>query len=592
MYRLGEWGADKRAIVIGLLYFLSAAATIAVTRFGTGVALVWIAHAILLAELTLRSRDRWTAPLLWCGLASFCATWWFGFGLALAGPLVLINLAESVIAASIFHMMRDRDELLDSMKGLGVFVFGAGIAAPAITGVFAALAVYSMGGDYSENWVKWFTGHGTGALVFTPLALLALRGDLVESARRLREDRDLKTPVNLTITAIVITLVFMQDKVPLLFLPILPIMLTVFRAGRFGAAATIALQAVIGGYFTLRGSGPINLIEASSAVQVLMFQGYVAFTVVTVLPASAELSHRKALYTKLKESEARYRLVSECSTDIVMNRDADGIIRYVSPAVFKATGYVPDQVLGRRWSDFMEPEFHAAYDAMHVAAMQEPHRTHILEYRIRCNNGATGWFESHAQGVLDEDGKPAGVVSSIRNISHRKSLEARLHEEATTDMLTGILNRRGFMEALEGLVRRQADGPNPAALAIFDIDYFKQVNDDHGHATGDAVLRRFADAARLAVRQGDLVGRLGGEEFGIVLRDVSAFQARAICERLRQTVEAMAVEATPGVPVRITVSAGITALQCEAGTDALLRRADRALYRAKSAGRNRLELAA
>ena len=472
MQRLGEWGADKRAIVIGLLYFLFATATITATRFGTGFALVWIAHAILLAELTLRSRDRWAAPLLWCGLASFCATWWFGFGLALAGPLVLINLAESVIAASIFHLMRDRDELLDTMKGLGVFVFGAGVAAPAITAFFAALAVQSVGGDYADNWVKWFSGHGTGALVFTPLALLALRGDLAESARRLRQDRDLKTPINLTITAIVVALVFMQTSLPLLFLPILPIMLTVFRAGRFGAAATVVLLALIGGYFTLIGTGPLHLIEASSATQVLLFQGYLAFTVVTVLPASAELNHRKALYIKLKESEARYRLVSECSTDIVMNRDSDGIIRYISPAVFKATGYVPDQVLGRRWSDFMEPEFHAAYDAMHAAAMEQPHRTHILEYRIRRSNGLSGWFESHAQGVLDENGNPAGVVSAVRDISHRKSLEDRLHQEAKTDMLTGILNRRGFMEALDDLVRQQSDTPMPAALAIFDIDFF------------------------------------------------------------------------------------------------------------------------
>lgn len=154
---------------------------------------------------------------------------------------------------------------------------------------------------------------------------------------------------------------------------------------------------------------------------------------------------------------------------------------------------------------------------------------------------------------------------------------------AATDELTGVASRRAFLTVLD---QHLASGEH-LAVALFDIDHFKQVNDRHGHPVGDEVLRRIAALAESCIRDRDLVGRLGGEEFAVLMPGASLDQAVAVGERLRRACE----EAEHVHGVRVTVSLGVAAGQ---GSDAsfLLREADAALYRAKFEGRNCLRLAA
>lgn len=185
------------------------------------------------------------------------------------------------------------------------------------------------------------------------------------------------------------------------------------------------------------------------------------------------------------------------------------------------------------------------------------------------------------------DGEHVGIRTDI---THQKELEADLHRLATTDPLTGLANRRYFMEvAARELVRARRHG-RPLALLVLDLDHFKAVNDGHGHETGDRMLVAVADACGTTLRSIDLLARMGGEEFAVLLPETDRDGAWRAAERLREVVAAVSVT-TDDATVTARVSIGGTVL---AGADGdikdLLRRADRALYRAKDAGRDRVEM--
>ena len=172
-----------------------------------------------------------------------------------------------------------------------------------------------------------------------------------------------------------------------------------------------------------------------------------------------------------------------------------------------------------------------------------------------------------------------------------RELEQAMQQVAAlsrTDSLTGIPNRRHFMEALDTELNRRSRQPSPCALVMIDIDFFKKVNDTHGHQAGDAVLRTVARCLMDSKRQVDIAGRLGGEEFGVLLPASDLEGARRACERLRAAVEALAVPVADNLLLRVTISLGAIALAAgqEGAGDELYRQADAALYEAKHSGRN------
>jgi diguanylate cyclase (GGDEF)-like protein len=213
-------------------------------------------------------------------------------------------------------------------------------------------------------------------------------------------------------------------------------------------------------------------------------------------------------------------------------------------------------------------------------------------------------MEIYFQGLRDQDGVALGATGTLRDIDDRKrreehvmtakrraeqrALEATLL--ASTDELTGIANRRAFMRQLDREIRGAAEFGWPLAVAIFDVDHFKDVNDRHGHAIGDKVLQSLVSRAGTVIRGGDLIGRLGGEEFGILMPGATAEDAGLVAERLRRAIETLRT-GDKGLP-RITVSIGIALRENKREGSVLLAAADSALYAAKGAGRNQVRLAA
>ncbi|MEO5577616.1 MAG: sensor domain-containing diguanylate cyclase, partial [Sphingomicrobium sp.] len=348
-----------------------------------------------------------------------------------------------------------------------------------------------------------------------------------------------------------------------------------------------ALLALIGGIATGGGQGPIQMINASFGQHMQFFQFYLAATVLTLLPVTADLENRSRLHRKLRESEAGYRMLAEFSSDLILSLKVDGTIRYISPSC-RQLGYEPKQLVGRNCSSLIAPDHLADASAAHLRSLEMGGETNRFEYLALTASGEQRWHETHARLIVDEDGNPDGILSIVRDVHAQKQVEQKLATAALVDSLTGLNNRLAYRAAVE---RRQPGvGDAGACVAMLDIDYFKQVNDRHGHDAGDIVLRGFADVARRIVRDGDVVARVGGEEFAFFFPNTALPQALAVCDRLRSELGAT-IFRVGTTAINVTVSGGVAELGAD-GLDHALRIADMALYRAKQAGRNQLALAA
>ncbi|WP_192576491.1 sensor domain-containing diguanylate cyclase [Halomonas lysinitropha] len=208
-----------------------------------------------------------------------------------------------------------------------------------------------------------------------------------------------------------------------------------------------------------------------------------------------------------------------------------------------------------------------------------------LEFRLDTPEGPR-WLEGRASPTRRGDGITLwdGLLLCITS---RKQEEQRTQRLVSTDMLTGVLNRRAFFDAGEAVRARAARQGRSVPLAMLDLDHFKRINDAHGHAVGDLTLQAFATTCRDCLRPYDLLARLGGEEFVVMLVDTLPEDAWSVLDRLRAEVEAIEIEIAD-TTLRITVSLGLAVLPPEGSLDLALSQADQALYRAKHEGRNRL----
>lgn len=190
--------------------------------------------------------------------------------------------------------------------------------------------------------------------------------------------------------------------------------------------------------------------------------------------------------------------------------------------------------------------------------------------------------------LIEVDGRLGHLFWSF-DITPHKRLEARLRELATTDPLSGLDNRRAFLQKSVALLEHCRRHQQDCAMLMLDIDRFKSINDHHGHAVGDQAIIACANAMRATLRDADVLGRMGGEEFAALLPLANAQAAADTAERLRLAVEALQIRLDDGATLRLTVSIGVTRLGGRsASVEDLLIEADEALYQAKSDGRNRV----
>lgn len=297
-----------------------------------------------------------------------------------------------------------------------------------------------------------------------------------------------------------------------------------------------------------------------------------------------DVTDRHEAERRLAASEELYRLLASNATDVVI-RLRDDINIWTSPSVTEMFGWQPSEWMGHHTADFVHPDDLEGYRAA-VQAIDRGERV-VARSRVRASDGSWHWVQVHAGPYRDQQGQPAGLVASLRLIDEQIAAERKLERQARTDDLTGLLNRREVLEQIDRLAAPEQRSGQSTALLFCDLDCFKQINDRYGHAAGDELLTAVADRLRACLRREDLAARVGGDELLVLLRHVQSLEnAVAIAEKLRAAV--MEPVVTAAGEVRISLSIGVTLMLPGEGADALMARADAAMYQAKQCGRNRV----
>lgn len=301
--------------------------------------------------------------------------------------------------------------------------------------------------------------------------------------------------------------------------------------------------------------------------------------------ANTHLEERVASRTnELRLSEARARLFMNTATDAVVVFNQGKRIVEFNTAAERMFSYSAGEAVGGSLGILL-PQSETIEDipVNRVSAEDESPILQTRELKARSKDGREFFIE--ATVGCTENGDPALFVCVIRDISDRKATEEELRRVATTDALTGVLNRGAWTKRTEELIANARRYRRPLTLMSLDADKFKQINDTYGHPAGDLVLKALAKA--LNVRAGDIVGRLGGEEFGITLPETDAESAQEFARRLLDQIRQCRVSDGEHT-LSFTVSIGLTSLDCggDDSLEAALKRADRALYLAKERGRD------
>ena len=277
----------------------------------------------------------------------------------------------------------------------------------------------------------------------------------------------------------------------------------------------------------------------------------------------------------------------EYSRDIICSIDAEGRFVDISPACQKLWGYSPYELKGRLFQELLHPDDVAkTLEVARIIMSGIPMKD--FENRYLCKDGSVVdmLWSAHWSGV------EKSMFCVAHDITTRKEAQEKLRTLAMYDGLTGLLNRTAIGESLSSEMERAAREDKPLSVILLDLDHFKKVNDVHGHAAGDAVLKEAALRMKNSMRGYDKVGRYGGEEFLSVAPGCGGQDSVTLAERVRNSIAREPVQ-TPDGSLEVTCSLGAAVARVEPreGADTLIARADGALYRAKAAGRNRTELA-
>jgi len=266
--------------------------------------------------------------------------------------------------------------------------------------------------------------------------------------------------------------------------------------------------------------------------------------------------------------------------------NAQGVVQHVGPGVRRVLGYEPHEIEGRTAESYYPHS--SDRDAFKAAILADGEVSDFPGQMVR-RDGQVIDISISSHALYDHAGNFAGVEGIYRDVTQRKNLERELQRLATTDMLTGIANRRAFLETAESAYAHSCHSGEPLTLLMLDLDHFKTINDRYGHLEGDRALVAFAQAVKSQLRASDAVGRLGGEEFGVLLPLTTLAEGLEAAHRILQSVRALQLSDDTGQAYRITTSLGVGAFrQSDRSLRDMLDRADQALYLAKHRGRDQI----
>lgn len=291
----------------------------------------------------------------------------------------------------------------------------------------------------------------------------------------------------------------------------------------------------------------------------------------------------------LARSEQRYRMLLERMADAVFSVDLDGVIAYANERAQDLTGWPVAELIGRHFRELVSPESALAIAAQ-LAGDVDPQDTWTMEVELGDATGQIVPVELRAAPLVDQSGNVVGTQWIARDVAERKRFEQQLVHMANHDHLTGLYNRRFFETTLdlELAEARRSDGRG--AVLWLDLDDFKEINDSLGHRAGDEVLVAVTDRLRTAVRESNMLARIGGDEFAVLLPGVTIDEAQAAAGRLLGAVNGHSYAASSQA-IRLSASVGVVAYPDHGLTsEELMANADVSMYLAKERGRGQVHI--
>lgn len=592
------------ACVIGLVYFLAACLSLNLTQSAGGIATIWPASGVFVSALLL-ARPGQSVPLVCAvGLASFTSNSVFDASPEMALAFTFANIVEGLLISQLVIRTSGVPRMLDDTRWLATF-FVATVVGSTISGAIAA----GLAGEPAlPFFISWFTTVCLGTLIVTPLIVTIVNGLYV---RPLNAPR--RTVVSIFLLAFCLatigSLVFSNEDGRFLFLPVIGLIAATYFFGTRGAAVSISLISIIATSQT-DFSEPVAGVFGLHA-DTLFLQFYLLSLLFAAWPLSLLMAEKAKLIDQYAETNTFLKMAESAAQVGHWCLGKDNSTLLWSEEVYRIHGVEPtdlpmDDTMALEETSSLKlyhPDDRARVRATLLSAM-ERQEEFAYEARIVRPDGSIRYVSSIGHPRYDTSGGFEGVFGTFQDITEQtETLEAlriarsnALSEAAAaqrlaeTDDLTGIANRRKAFTRLRAAASSAKRNKEPLTIAILDIDHFKTVNDRFGHHIGDEVLKRVAKIVSDQLRPTDLVGRVGGEEFLVILPGEDGRNGYNIIERLRLRI-ADERWAKAGL-AKVTVSAGLATLSDSGDIEDALQRADEALYKAKRDGRNLLQSAA
>jgi len=339
----------------------------------------------------------------------------------------------------------------------------------------------------------------------------------------------------------------------------------------------------IADYEIIRKDGARRVIELSTALRrnpkgrPMGFQGI-----------ARDVTERKKSEAALRRSERQYRLIAENLADVIETFSLEGRFTYASPSVEGLRGWTAGETLSQSIGDVLAPEsLKSASQAiaqeltLEARGSGDPRRSRTLELNMRHKAGAVLSTEATFRFLRDGAGQPVEILWVVRDISERKTTQEELAYLAYRDPLTGLFNRKSFLERLDESITYAARYNMERAILYVDLNRFKEVNDAWGHETGDKILQEVADRLRRSLRNTDIVSRLGGDEFTVILNNPVDLYPELAAANLLKTLS-LPYDGV-GEPIDfITPSIGVSLFPWDGRDgDTLVKKADAAMRRGK-----------
>ena len=599
------WRNIREPLLVGMLWAVLALCSLSLREDFGAVLLFWAPSGLAVAAFHHAPPRRWALLAAVLLPMQTLAIWWGGTAAAPALAYSCASLLQAVIAASIrIWVLGGRFEVPRNFRqvaGLFVAALAGGVAGAVVAMPFRAEQSLA-------DMAWWFLANALAIIILTPVFLRLLPFFRLGFKRPVGGVSWASAGLLLACAGLAL-LTLQSSQIVLAPLLMTGVVFATGRGGKIASALVVLAYGVAATVLSLGGDSPAPLLDLPREQAILVLQGWMLIMLATALPIAAMLLKREELQRELVQHNQRmheslmlFDLAEETAgigrwrLDFATGEqdwsprmlELNGLPRSLAPDPGDLTRLLPDggeQLFGQ------------------IAAKREERETFSFNYTVKPPDAPERILRIAVLNEFDDVGRRVAVFGVAMDVTEQirreealdlargraVRLAAEAQKLANTDALTSLPNRRCTFGRLDNMVDVAAKRGGALTAIIFDVDFFKRVNDHYGHQTGDEVLVCVAELARRQARGGDLVGRIGGEEFVWLLPGLADEAAAKLAERLRESVQnGTEAAALPAV----TISIGIAHFRKGDTSESLLARADAALYDAKEGGRNCVMLAA